>query len=98
MIAANIYKKATAVESIVELNLGRLCIPLKGSAYTSKGLLTSSCNVGIPNSNQPPNTNRRYVIDGTMSSASVLYIFRSMPNACDSHEFRFKGASCGMST
>jgi hypothetical protein len=70
---------------------GTPCDRLEGSAYTGKGTEADSCNVGIPNGNYPPNTERRYVIDETVGSANVLCVFQTMRNAPDSHEFRLEG-------
>jgi hypothetical protein len=70
---------------------GTPCARLEGSAYTGKGLPTDTCNVGIPSGDQPPNTNRRYVIDETVGSISVLCTFGTMRNAPDSHLFRLEG-------
>jgi hypothetical protein len=64
------------------------CDRMEGSSYTGKGTDTDSCNVGIPSGNEPPNTDRRYVIDETVGSVSVLCVFQTMANAADSHEFR----------
>ncbi|KAJ9157627.1 hypothetical protein NKR23_g350 [Pleurostoma richardsiae] len=70
---------------------GTPCDRLEGSAYTGTGLTKDSCNVGIPSGQQPPNTDRRYVIDDTVGSVSVLCKFGSMRDAPDSHEFRLEG-------
>jgi len=64
------------------------CDRMEGSSYTGQGTATDSCNVGIPAGNEPPNTDRRYVIDETLGSVSVLCVFQTMANAADSHEFR----------
>jgi hypothetical protein len=64
---------------------------MEGSSYTGKGTSTDSCNVGIPSGKEPENTDRRYVIDESMGSASVLCVFQTMSNAPDSHEIRLEG-------
>jgi hypothetical protein len=64
---------------------------MEGSAYTGKGTSTDSCNVGIPAGKEPPNIDRRYVINESMGSVSVLCVFQTMANAPDSHEFRLQG-------
>ncbi|KAI1400752.1 hypothetical protein F4819DRAFT_360717 [Hypoxylon fuscum] len=67
------------------------CDRLEGSVYTGPGLPTDTCKVGIPtNNNQVPNSARRYVIDPTYGSISVLCIFEHLSNAPDSHEFRLE--------
>ncbi|RDL38143.1 uncharacterized protein BP5553_05576 [Venustampulla echinocandica] len=70
---------------------GTPCRRLEGSSYTGKGLPTDSCNVGIPGGTQPPNTDRRYVIDETVGSVDVLCTFGTMRDAPDSHELRLEG-------
>jgi hypothetical protein len=71
---------------------GTPCTRLEGSAYTGKGLPTDSCKPGIPsNHNQAPNSHRRYVIDESMGSVSILCVWEHMMNAADSHEFRLEG-------
>ncbi|KAH8912265.1 hypothetical protein BR93DRAFT_942304 [Coniochaeta sp. PMI_546] len=67
---------------------GTPCDRLEGSAYTGNGSATDSCAVGIPTGPQPPVTDRRYVIDETVGSISVLCTMGTMGNAPDSHEFR----------
>lgn len=67
---------------------GEPCDRLEGSAYTGNGSATDSCAVGIPTGPQPPVTDRRYVIDETVGSVSVLCTMGAMGNAPDSHEFR----------
>ncbi|RYP63285.1 hypothetical protein DL771_009356 [Monosporascus sp. 5C6A] len=70
---------------------GTPCARLEGGAYTGNGGPDDSCKVGIPtNNNQAPNSYRRYVIDETMGSISVLCIFEHLENAPDSHEFRLE--------
>ncbi|KAI1444284.1 hypothetical protein F5Y02DRAFT_390315 [Annulohypoxylon stygium] len=70
---------------------GTPCVRLEGSVYTGSGLPTDSCKVGIPtNNNQAPNSARRYVIDPTYGSISVLCIFEHLSMAPDSHEFRME--------
>lgn len=63
---------------------------MEGSSYTGKGTPTDSCNVGIPSGKSPPNTDRRYVIDESVGSVSILCVFQTMSNAADSHEFRIE--------
>ncbi|KAF2842131.1 hypothetical protein M501DRAFT_927330 [Patellaria atrata CBS 101060] len=71
---------------------GTPCTRLEGSAYTGKGAPDDSCAIGIPGGEQPPNTNRRYVVDEGMGSVSVLVDFGAMRSgAPDSHEFRLEG-------
>jgi len=70
---------------------GYPCRRLEGSAYTGNGSATDTCAVGIPGGNQPPNTNRRYVIDENIGSINVLTTFGTMRNAPDSHTFRLEG-------
>ncbi|KAI2463330.1 hypothetical protein F4781DRAFT_126599 [Annulohypoxylon bovei var. microspora] len=70
---------------------GTPCDRLEGSVYTGPGLPTDSCKVGVPtNNNQAPNSARRYVIDPTYGSISVLCIFEHLSMAPDSHEFRME--------
>ncbi|OTA98414.1 hypothetical protein M426DRAFT_69864 [Hypoxylon sp. CI-4A] len=70
---------------------GTPCVRLEGSVYTGSGLPTDSCKVGIPsNHNQAPNSGRRYVIDPTYGSISVLCVFEHLSMAPDSHEFRME--------
>src|ERR1035438_9515427 len=59
-----------------------------GSAYIGKGTDMDSCSVGIPSGNEPPNTDRRYVIVESVGLVSVLCVFQTMANEADSHEFR----------
>ncbi|KAK3349490.1 hypothetical protein B0T25DRAFT_457677 [Lasiosphaeria hispida] len=71
---------------------GTPCTRLEGSAYTGKGRPDDSCKAGIPsNHNQAPNTRRRYVIDESMGSVSILLVWEHMMMAADSHEFRLEG-------
>ena len=71
---------------------GTPCTRLEGSAYTGKGKPDDSCKAGIPsNHSQAPNTRRRYVIDETMGSVSILCLWEHMMMAADSHEFRLEG-------
>lgn len=71
---------------------GTPCTRLEGSAYTGKGRPDDSCKPGIPsNSNQAPNTRRRYVIDQAMGSVSIFCVWEHMMMAADSHEFRLEG-------
>lgn len=70
---------------------GTPCRRMEGGAYTGEGLETDSCNVGIPDGEQPPNSDRRYVVDETVGSVSVLCKFETMKDAPDSHEFRLEG-------
>ncbi|TAQ86506.1 hypothetical protein B7494_g5169 [Chlorociboria aeruginascens] len=68
---------------------GEPCDRLEGSAYTGTGSPTDSCDVGIPTASPSMNnTDRRYVVDVEMGTASVLCNFVSMGNIPDSHEFR----------
>ena len=66
------------------------CDRMEGSSYTGKGTSTDSCNVGIPAGKEAPNIDRRYVIDESIGSVSVLCVFQTMANAPDSHEFRLE--------
>ncbi len=71
---------------------GTPCTRLEGSAYTGKGRPDDSCKAGIPsNHSQAPNTRRRYVIDESMGSVSILCVWEHMMMAADSHEFRLEG-------
>lgn len=69
---------------------GTPCDRMEGSAYTGNGSATDSCAVGIPPDNEPPNINRRFVVDESMGSVSVLCLFQTMGNASDSHEFKLE--------
>ncbi|RYP73117.1 hypothetical protein DL770_007841 [Monosporascus sp. CRB-9-2] len=70
---------------------GTPCARLEGGVYTGNGGPNDSCKVGIPTNNtQAPNSHRRYVIDETVGSISVLCIFEHLENAPDSHEFRLE--------
>lgn len=68
------------------------CEGLEGSVYTGNGSATDRCNVGIPKScDVPPVSDRRYVIDETVGSVSVLCAKTSIMNyPPDSHEFRIE--------
>ncbi|KAH9907823.1 hypothetical protein F4778DRAFT_719247 [Xylariomycetidae sp. FL2044] len=71
---------------------GTPCARLEGGAYTGNGSPTDSCQPGIPtNNSQAPNSHRRYVIDPSFGSISVLCIFEHLQMAPDSHEFRLEG-------
>lgn len=71
---------------------GRPCRRLEGGAYTGSGREDDSCAVGIPsNHSQLPNTRRRYVIDQSMGSVSILCVWEHMMYAADQHEFRLEG-------
>ncbi|KAL1874349.1 hypothetical protein VTK73DRAFT_481 [Phialemonium thermophilum] len=85
----DMWSNATASDAVP---WGTPCTRLEGSVYTGRGLPSDSCTPGIPsNHNQKPNTHRRYVIDETMGSCSVLCLWEHMMNAADSHEFRLEG-------
>ncbi|KAI1872881.1 uncharacterized protein JN550_003755 [Neoarthrinium moseri] len=85
----NIWSNKSAIDAVP---WGTPCARLEGGAYTGKGEPNDSCKVGIPtNNNQAPNSHRRYVIDETVGSASVLCIFEHLQMAPDSHEFRLEG-------
>lgn len=72
---------------------GRPCNRLEGGAYVGTGSPNDSCEAGIPsNTNQAPNTRRRYVIDETMGSVNILCVWEHMMMAADSHEFRLENA------
>ncbi|OTA90613.1 hypothetical protein M434DRAFT_77677 [Hypoxylon sp. CO27-5] len=90
--AADAYLDMWSNKSAVDaVPWGQPCVRLEGSVYTGSGLPTDSCKVGIPtNNNQAPNSHRRYVIDPTYGSISVLCIFEHLSNAPDSHEFRLE--------
>ncbi|KAE8441436.1 hypothetical protein EG329_004962 [Mollisiaceae sp. DMI_Dod_QoI] len=47
---------------------GEPCDRMEGSAYTGNGTATDRCDVGIPATVQPPNVDRRYVVDEVMGS------------------------------
>jgi len=50
-----------------------------------------TCKSGTPsNHKQAPNSNRRYVIDQSMGTVSILCLWEHMMNAADSHEFRLE--------
>ena len=71
---------------------GRPCTRIEGSAYTGSGSPDDSCELGTPsNSNQAPNSDRRYVVDEVFGSVSILCVWEHMMNAADSHEFRLEG-------
>jgi hypothetical protein len=85
----DMWSNATASEAVA---WGTPCTRLEGSAYTGSGRPDDSCRPGIPsNHSQAPNTHRRYVIDETMGSCSVLCVWEHMMMAADSHEFRLEG-------
>ncbi|KAI1412346.1 hypothetical protein F5Y13DRAFT_199983 [Hypoxylon sp. FL1857] len=90
--AADAYLDMWSNKSAIDaVPWGQPCDRLEGSVYTGPGLPTDSCKVGIPtNNNQAPNSHRRYVIDPTYGSISVLCIFEHLSNAPDSHEFRLE--------
>ncbi|KAI1078556.1 hypothetical protein F5B20DRAFT_547451 [Whalleya microplaca] len=84
----DMWSNASAIDAVP---WGTPCDRLEGSVYTGTGLPTDSCKPGIPtNNNQAPNSHRRYVIDDTYGSISVLCIFEHLQNAPDSHEFRLE--------
>ncbi|KAI0010112.1 hypothetical protein F4779DRAFT_579421 [Xylariaceae sp. FL0662B] len=84
----DMWSNASAIDAVP---WGTPCDRLEGSVYTGPGLETDSCKPGIPtNNNQAPNSHRRYVIDNTYGSISVLCIFEHLQNAPDSHEFRME--------
>lgn len=84
----DMWSNATAADAVA---WGTPCTRLEGSAYTGQGKSTDSCKPGIPsNHNQAPNTHRRYVIDETVGSCSVLCVWEHMMMAADSHEFRLE--------
>jgi hypothetical protein len=60
---------------------------MESSAYTGKGTTMDSCNIEIPSGNEPPNIDRRYVINESVGFVSVLLVFQTMANEADSHEF-----------
>lgn len=85
----DMWSNATASDAVA---WGTPCVRLEGSAYTGSGKKDDSCKPGIPsNHSQKPNTRRRYVIDETMGTCSVLCVWEHMMNAADSHEFRLEG-------
>ncbi|KAI2602649.1 hypothetical protein GGR54DRAFT_491691 [Hypoxylon sp. NC1633] len=90
--AADAYLDMWSNKSAIDaVPWGTPCVRLEGSVYTGTGSPTDSCKVGIPtNNNQAPNSHRRYVIDTTYGSISVLCIFEHLANAPDSHEFRLE--------
>lgn len=84
----DLWSSATAKDRVP---WGTPCNRLEGGVYTGRGLPTDSCAVGIPtNTSQAPNSNRRYVIDESMGSVSILCLWEHMMNAADSHEFRLE--------
>jgi hypothetical protein len=84
----DIWSDATAESKIP---WGQPCTRLEGSAYTGRGLPTDSCAAGLPsNHKQAPNSNRRYVIDESMGSVSILCVWEHMMMAADQHEFRLE--------
>ena len=85
----DMWSNATASDTVAS---GTPCVRLEGGAYTGSGKPDDSCKPGIPaNHNQKPNTHRRYVIDETMGTCSVLCVWEHMMDAADSHEFRLEG-------
>jgi hypothetical protein len=85
----DMWSNATAADAVA---WGTPCTRLEGSAYTGTGQPSDSCKPGIPsNHNQAPNTHRRYVIDETLGTCSVLCVWEHMMMAADSHEFRLEG-------
>ncbi|KAK3682071.1 hypothetical protein B0T22DRAFT_521156 [Podospora appendiculata] len=85
----DMWSNATAADAVP---WGTPCVRLEGSAYTGTGKPTDSCKPGIPsNHSQAPNINRRYVIDESAGSVSILLLWQHMMNAADSHEFRLEG-------
>ncbi|KAK0629525.1 hypothetical protein B0T17DRAFT_589271 [Bombardia bombarda] len=90
--AADAYLDMWSNKSAIDaVPWGTPCTRLEGSAYTGKGLPDDSCKVGVPSNNtQPPNSARRYVIDGSFGAISVLCVFEHLGNAADSHEFRLE--------
>ncbi|KAK3904218.1 hypothetical protein C8A05DRAFT_13884 [Staphylotrichum tortipilum] len=85
----NMWSNAAAANAVP---WGTPCTRLEGSAYTGKGRPDDSCRAGIPsNHSQAPNTRRRYVIDESMGSVSILCVWEHMMMAADSHEFRLEG-------
>ena len=70
---------------------GTPCARLEGGVYTGNGGPNDSCKPGIPtNHNQAPNSGRRYVIDESMGTISVLCVFEHLSMAPDSHLFRLE--------
>lgn len=85
----DMWSNGTAADAVP---WGTPCVRLEGSAYTGSGSPDDSCTPGIPsNSNQAPNTDRRYVVDQAYGSVSILCLWEHMMNAADSHEFRLEG-------
>ncbi|KAK1777093.1 hypothetical protein QBC45DRAFT_200055 [Copromyces sp. CBS 386.78] len=91
--AADAYLDMWSNKSAIDaVPWGTPCARLEGSVYTGKGAPDDSCKVGIPSNNtQPPNSDRRYVIDESMGTVSVLCKFEHLGNAPDSHLFRLEG-------
>lgn len=84
----DLWSNASAVNAVP---WGTPCSRLEGSAYTGKGKPDDSCRPGIPsNHNQAPNIHRRYVIDESMGSVSIICLWQHMMNATDQHEFRLE--------
>ena len=85
----DLWSNATAEKSIP---WGAPCVRLEGGQYTGKSdQTTDTCKQGTPsNHNQAPNSRRRYVIDQSMGSVSILCLWEHMMNAADSHEFRLE--------
>lgn len=91
--AADAYLDMWSNKSAIDaVPWGTPCARLEGSMYTGKGAPDDSCKVGIPSNNtQPPNSDRRYVIDESMGTVSVLCNFEHLNNAPNSHLFRLEG-------
>ncbi len=70
---------------------GSPCARLEGGAYTGKGLANDTCNLGIPPGSNMTAPDRRYVIDESFGTVSILTYFGAFGNAPDSHEFRVEG-------
>ncbi|KAM7201607.1 hypothetical protein V8F20_004835 [Naviculisporaceae sp. PSN 640] len=70
------------------------CVRTEGGATTGgAGKPIDTCKSGIPsNSNQLPNTRRRYVIDDVYGSVNILCVWEHMMYAADSHEFRLENS------
>jgi len=85
----DLWSNATSEKSIP---WGAPCVRLEGGQTTGRSDPNAdTCRSGIPsNRNQKPNTRRRYVIDQSMGSVSILCLWEHMMNAADSHEFRLE--------
>lgn len=89
--AGDAYMDLWSADTESKIPWGTPCTRLEGSAYTGKGRPDDSCKPGIPsNHKQAPNSNRRYVIDQSMGSVSILCVWEHMMMAADSHEFRLE--------